>query len=196
MLTPFYHRKHSRLCSSLCLSLSQLVGPLSARQSYDGRFANAFLRCYGEDVSAAMNCWRSELKTKTSGGVTGTAQALAGLCYCAGRSARPDVALKVSYAATKGQKGKRGSPDEAFAQVREGVARSEATMLYETTPNAKSSLLLHSSQAYFNGKKARTSPQLSIAMKVFENLLEVESKSFCVDDKRAKGDKKIRIIWK
>lgn len=71
-----------------------------------------------------MSCWKSELKTKTSGGAAGTAQALAGLCYCAGRSARPDVALKVSYAATKnnGQKGRAGKPDEAFAQVREGSA--------------------------------------------------------------------------
>lgn len=32
-------------------------------------------------------------------------------------------------------------------------------------------------------------------MKVFENLLEVETKSFSIDDKRAKGDRKIRIIW-
>ena len=33
-----------------CAVRDELVGPLEARQSYDGRFVNAFLRCYGEDV--------------------------------------------------------------------------------------------------------------------------------------------------
>jgi hypothetical protein len=82
----------------------------------DGRFVNAVLRCFGSDIDAAIDAWKSEVRraclahenrvrfqpvspSRRNG--KNLLAAYHGLIYVAGKALRPEVALRLVYAMTK-----------------------------------------------------------------------------------------------
>lgn len=82
--------------------------------SADGRFLNAVLRCFGNDIDSAIKAWKREIGSAALGMSSGThkeyssvkqsanlAAAYNGLMHVCGRANRPDVALRLCYAMSK-----------------------------------------------------------------------------------------------
>jgi hypothetical protein len=78
----------------------------------DGRFLNALLRCYADDIDGALKQWKAGLASAAVGvGIADNyssikrsanlAAAYNGLMYVCGRAVRPGVALRLSFAMKK-----------------------------------------------------------------------------------------------
>ena len=144
----------------------------------DGRFLNALLRCYGDDIDGALNAWKGGLasaaagvgmlsdnsKDKSAKRSANLAAAYNGLMYVSGRSIRPDVALRLCYA----MKTALIEPNEV-----------SLNSYYSGKKNA------------MNGKADRKKLYFKTQ---FESLLQVECTKYTPKDKRRASDKKIRII--
>lgn len=148
----------------------------------DGRFLNAIFRCYGENIDAALNDWKNEIRPRYVAYESRSQQsssrrrqkrgdnlaaAYDGLFYVCGRSLRPDIALRLVYTMSK-----------------EGL---------ETTENSLNS--------YKSGKRIRNTtggPAARIAQKLklsaYESLLEVECSKYDQNDRRRQGEQRVRII--
>jgi len=146
----------------------------------DGRFLNALLRCFGDDINGALAAWKGGIgaaaakfepkpndnKQQIINRGANLLAAYNGLMHVCGRAIRPDVALRLAYAMQK-------------------TAGIEPT---ETTLNC-----------YFAGKLLALSMtdefrNFSFSMNQYESLLSVECTKYSSKDKRRAGDKKIRII--
>jgi pentatricopeptide repeat protein len=139
----------------------------------DGRFLNAVLRCYGDDVEGALAAWKSdfgpaaaahESRGRTKAG-TNLIAAYHGLMHVCGRALRPDVATRIAYAMNKA-----------------GVEPTEASL-----------------NNYVAGKRVALRGKddaKSLGLRdQYETLLSVECMKCNIRDKRQDKDKKIRIIW-
>jgi hypothetical protein len=150
----------------------------------DGRFVNAVIRCFGDDINAALKTWKDEIRPKClayehrkrPGGPPSTRRpqgknliaAYPGLFYVCGRALRPDIALRLAYAMSK-----------------EGLEPNENTL-----------------NSYRSGKQDRQAPQgagSKIARRLgltgpYESLLYVECTKYDQKDKRRAGEKRVRII--
>jgi len=146
--------------------------------SLDGRFFNAIIRCYGDNVKLALDSWKTvfraaalsasgedislipgDLRKSRMG--KNLVASYHGLMYVAGRAYRPDIALRLAYAMAK-----------------EGVEPTEAALnTYNAGAREKKEGL----------EKVRLHGQ-------YENLLLVECTKYDSNDRRRLTDKRVRII--
>jgi len=149
---------------------------MSEGVSADGRFLNAVLRCFGDDIEGALAAWKSDVgpaaaayeqvsSSKNTKQGTNLIAAYNGLMHVCGRAIRPDVATRIVYAMTK--------------------AKAEPT---EVTLNS-----------YFAGKRlelGETDDGRNMGLRnQYESLLAVECTKYSSKDKRQANDRKIRIIF-
>ncbi len=170
------------------LSHSECMGPEAILTLYnnsvendvsmDGRFLNAIIRCYGENLNEALNAWKTVYRPailassptnndpspdalKKSRLGKNLVAGYHGLLYVAGRSCRPDVALRIAYAMKK-----------------EGVDPTEAAL-----------------NTYNSGSRLRHDDKEMVPLhRQFENLLFVECTKYDSRDSRRMSDKRVRII--
>ncbi|KAL7549580.1 hypothetical protein ACHAWF_012846 [Thalassiosira exigua] len=139
----------------------------------DGRFLNAVLRCFGDDVEGALAAWKSDVGPAAAGyeqtggkGALRGANLMAaynGLMHVCGRAVRPDVATRIAYAMNKA-----------------GVEPTEVTL-----------------NSYLAGKRGAldgNDAKGAILRDQYESLLSVECTKYNIMDKRRDKDRKIRII--
>jgi pentatricopeptide repeat protein len=146
--------------------------------STDGRFLNALLRCFGNEVDAALVIWKDEIRPQCisfenridSSNKKNLIAAYQGLLYVCGRALRPDVALRVVYAMSK-----------------DGLEPNEASL-----------------NSYRSGSKIQKLNEgdgfrLTLERKLklieqYESLLFVECTKYDCDDRRRTGERRVRII--
>jgi hypothetical protein len=149
----------------------------------DGRFINAVLRCFGDDIAAALTAWKSDIRpaciayenrARNKAPPTNRPKAknlLAaynGLLYVCGRALRPDIGLRVVYAMNK-----------------EGVEPTEVSL-----------------NCYRSGKRVRQKdgkPGFSFLQNIklidpYESLMYVECTKYDQNDRRRFGERRVRII--
>jgi len=146
--------------------------------SIDGRFLNAIIRCYGDDISEALLSWKTVYrpailasapqKSNPSPGTMKKSRleknliaGYHGLLYVAGKSYRPDIALRIAYAMSK-----------------EGVEPTEAAL-----------------NTYNSGARLRDQGKERVRLHgQYENLLLVECAKYDSRDRRRLNEKRLRII--
>ncbi|KAL7534871.1 hypothetical protein ACHAXR_006141 [Thalassiosira sp. AJA248-18] len=173
-----------------CLVASSLSGSGTSEESHralnlfrnamdngvpaDGRFLNAVLRCFGDDIEGALAAWKSDIgpaaaayensNSKNTKRGTNLIAAYNGLMHVCGRAVRPDVATRIAYAMNKAN-----------------VEPSEVTL-----------------NSYFSGKRVTLDGSDNDINKglrdQYESLLSVECTKYNSEDKRRAKDRKIRII--
>lgn len=139
----------------------------------DGRFLHAVLRCFGDDIEAALAAWKSDIgpaaASRQGKGKIDLQQAYNGMMHVCGRALRPDIALRIAYAMNKA-----------------GVETTEVSL-----------------NSYKSGKRVtmegNTTDRKALGLKnQYETLLSVECAKYNTrkwdKSKRRSGDKKIRII--
>ncbi|GFH47783.1 hypothetical protein CTEN210_04258 [Chaetoceros tenuissimus] len=141
----------------------------------DGRFLNALLRCYGDDIQKALQTWKTTyrlaiLASSTDDSMTNRRftkvgksliAAYHGLMHVAGKAYRPDIALRIAYAMTK-----------------EGLEPTEAAL-----------------NAYNAGVRLRDMDLEKVRLHTqYEKLLLIECSNYCPNDKRKLKEKRVRII--
>ena len=145
----------------------------------DGRFVNACIRCYGDQVDKALLAWKNEMRSavlahenrKRSSSSDSFPKkrkknlvaAYNGLLYVCGKAGRPDIALRLAYAMNK-----------------EGVEPNETSY-----------------NSYIKGKEDRSQGEtamMRILANQHESLLQVECVKYDTRDKRRENDRRIRII--
>lgn len=140
----------------------------------DGRFLNAILRCFGDDIEAALAAWKTDVgpaaASQQRNGNMNLQQAYNGLMHVCGRALRPDIATRIAYAMNKA-----------------GVEPTEVSL------NCYKS----GKRVAMGGKTDNSKKRLGLTNQ-YENLLSVECTKYNArkfdKSKRRAGDKKIRII--
>jgi hypothetical protein len=137
----------------------------------DGRFLNAVLRCFGDDIESALDAWKTvigpaaaEYERSSNKGGANVISAYNGLMHVCGRAIRPDIATRIAYAMNKA-----------------GVEPTEVTL----------NSYLAGKRVALGGNEDGKSMGL---MNQYETLLSVECTKYNTKDKRRANDKKIRII--
>lgn len=147
----------------------------------DGRFVNAVLRCFGDDVDAALMAWKNEIRPKcldyekrvrsvplSRPAGKNLLASYNGLLYVCGRALRPDIALRLVYAMSK-----------------EGLE-----------PNENSLNSYRSGRRLFKpggGFRSNLAHKLKL-IDPYESLLFVECTKYDRNDRRRSGEKRVRII--
>ena len=137
----------------------------------DGRFLNAVLRCFGDNIESALDAWKSVIgpaaaayERRSNKGGANIISAYNGLMHVCGRAIRPDIATRIAYAMNKA-----------------GVEPTEVTL-----------------NSYLAGKRITlggTEDGKSMGLtNQYEALLSVECTKYNIRDKRRVNEKKIRII--
>lgn len=150
----------------------------------DGRFVNAVMRCFGDDIDSAMAAWKDEIRPKcvafenrarvaplSIGRPTGKnlIASYYGLLYVCGRAVRPDIALRLVYAMNKEN--------------------------LETNENALNS--------YKSGRRVPKPEESGFRSSLerkfklidpYESLLYIECTKYDRNDRRRAGEKLVRII--
>lgn len=152
----------------------------------DGRFVNSVLRCFGNDIDAAVLAWKSDIRPscllhenrqrRTSASDERVKRkhllpAYHGLLYVTGRAMRPQMALRLVY-----------------AMKREGLDPDETGL-----------------NCYYSGKRDQLqlrgkeeshelASRFQAMMKLYESLLYVECTKYDKNDKRRSGEQRVRII--
>ena len=177
------------------LALEIFRNATSAGVPADGRFANAIIRCFGADIDAAVNAWKSEIrraclvhenrvrdKPMSPRRVKGKnlLAAYHALLYVSGKALQPDVALRLVYAMKK----EGLEPDETALNCYKSGKRNHVVVEDED----ESSLMT---------TRNRVRRQLRTLLKMndaYESLLYVECVKYNQNDQRRAGEKRIRII--
>ena len=152
----------------------------------DGRFVNAAMRCFGNDIDAALIAWRDNIRPKcialekrvlsssasASSGKKNLVAAYNGLLHVCGRALRPDIALRVVYAMNK-----------------DGIEPNEASL------NSYRSGSRRNDRDGDVGMGFRTTIERTLKLKEqFESLLVVECTKYDQNDRRRDGEQRVRII--
>jgi pentatricopeptide repeat protein len=165
--------------------------------SADGRMINALFRCFRDDLGAALEFWKMDVRpaclshikrvVKRNGNSDQLRQqnllaAYSGLLYVCGCARRPDIALRIVYAMNK-----------------EGIEPMEISYNnYKTGKRARQEPELKGPIWNPTGasKKRGFSTLLSklSMMKQYESLLYVECTKYNAYDRRTEKDKRLRII--
>jgi hypothetical protein len=182
-----------------CITASALqYGPASADQAVsifhnatvagipaDGRFINAVLRCYGDDITAALNAWKSDIRPACIAYENRARNKVApinrpkaknllaaynGLLYVCGRALRPDIGLRVVYAMNK-----------------EGIEPTEVSLNCY-----RSGKRVH--QKLNGGKSAFNLLPMVKLIDPYESLMYVECTKYDRNDMRRSGERRVRII--
>jgi pentatricopeptide repeat protein len=157
--------------SSSDLALTLFRNAMTEHVAADGRFLNAVLRCFGDNIDGALDAWKREIGLAASAyervskkrGANVLA-AFNGLMYVCGRAIRPDIATRIAYAMKKSG--------------------------YEPTEVCMNSYLAGKRMTLDgvdNGKNVGLTNQ-------YESALMLECTKYNLNDKRRVNDKKIRII--
>jgi pentatricopeptide repeat protein len=144
----------------------------------DGRFLNAVLRCFGNDIDAALQLWKDEIRPQclslerqlSSISKKNLLAAYNGLLHVCGRALRPDIALRVVYAMNK-----------------DGLEPNEASL----NSYRSGSRICQRSQS---GGFAATLERKLKLIEQYESLLLVECTKYDRDDRRRVGERRVRII--
>jgi pentatricopeptide repeat protein len=153
------------------LALTLFRNAMEEGVAADGRFLNAVLRCFGDDIEAALSAWKRDIgpaaanyeRTSKKRGANVLA-AYNGLMHVCGRAIRPDIATRIAYAMKKSG--------------------------YEPTEVSLNSYLAGKRMA-LNGSDGGKNMGLS---NQYESALFLECTKYNMKDKRRVNDKKIRII--
>jgi pentatricopeptide repeat protein len=151
--------------------------------SADGRFINAVLRCFGDDITAALTSWKSDIRpaciayeNRARNKATPTNRPKAknllaaynGLLYVCGRALRPDIGLRVVYAMNK-----------------EGVEPTEISLnCYRSGKRVRQK----------DGKSGFSLLQQINLIDPYESLMYVECTKYDLNDRRRSGERRVRII--
>ena len=150
----------------------------------DGRFANAILRCFGQDIDGAVTAWKEEIRPAclqhenrlrrvppSRGRKKGKnlVAAYDGLLNVAGRALRPDIGLRLLY-----------------AMKREGLEPNETTLNSYRSGKRLGQTLVKENRAKAFARKLVLDP--------YESLLFVECTRYDLNDRRRAGDRRVRII--
>lgn len=148
----------------------------------DGRFLNAIIRCYGDNIEDAINAWKSDYRaaawmherrakhrsyssSKRKEGKNVIA-GYHGLFNVAGQAGRPDIGLRLAYAMRK-----------------EGIEPTETALnCYNTGVRLRDTL-----EKSGKRKKIRM-------MNQYQSLLAIECTKYNHKDRRRRGEKRLRII--
>lgn len=153
------------------LALTLFHNAMTEHVAADGRFLNAVLRSFGDNIDGALIAWKHEIgpaaaayeRVSKKRGANVLA-AFNGLMYVCGRAVRPDIATRIAYAMKKSG--------------------------YEPTDVCMNSYLAGKRMALNDddrGKNVGLTNQ-------FESALLLECTKYNLNDKRRVNDKKIRII--
>jgi len=148
-----------------------------------GRFLNAIFRCFGSDITSAINAWKSEIghvarayyRKKDSVDSTGNSNLMVayhGLFTVCGRGGHPDIAVRLAYAMRK-----------------EGLEPSETALNCYLSGKRRR----HKDWTFKNGEFPV--PSLIVLEKQHESMLIVECSQYDARDRKRVGDKKVRIIF-
>jgi hypothetical protein len=149
----------------------------------DGRFINAVLRCFGDDITAALTAWKRDIRpaciayeNRARNKATPTNRPKAknllaaynGLLYVCGRALRPDIGLRVVYAMNK-----------------EGVEPTEISLnCYRSGKRVRQK----------DGKSGFSLLQQINLIDPYESLMYVECTKYDLNDMRRSGERRVRII--
>jgi pentatricopeptide repeat protein len=156
---------------SIDLALALFRNATEEGVAADGRFLNAVLRCFGDDIEAALAAWKRHIgpaaagyeRTSRKRGANVLA-AYNGLMHVCGRAIRPDIATRIVYAMKKSG--------------------------YEPTEVSLNSYLA-GKRITLNGSDGDKNIGLS---NQYETALFLECTKYNAKDRRRANDKKIRII--
>jgi pentatricopeptide repeat protein len=156
----------------------------------DGRFVNAAIRCFGNDIDAALVSWRDNIRPKcitfekrvlssSSSGKKNLVAAYNGLLYVCGRAFRPDIALRVVYAMNK-----------------DGIEPNETSLnSYRSGSRTQQKLdeIMKDEGGFGMGFRTTIARTLKLREQ-FESLLVVECTKYDQNDHRRDGEQRVRII--
>lgn len=149
----------------------------------DGRFINAVMRCFGNDIDAALLNWKKETRPKcvafekrkrteplsrSRPAGKNLLAAYNGLLYVSGRALRPDIAVRLVYAMSK-----------------EGLAANENSL-----NSYRSGKRLADDGTGFRSRLARRLKLID----PYESILYVECTKYDSNDRRRTGEQRVRII--
>ena len=152
----------------------------------DGRFINAVMRCFDDDIDAALLSWKEEIRPRclafenrertkplSTSRPTGKnlLAAYNGLLYVCGRALRPNVAVRLVYAMKK-----------------EGLVANENSL---NSYHAGKRLANNSSIG--TGFRSRLARKLKL-IDPYESILYVECTKYNSNDRRRTGEQRVRII--
>lgn len=154
------------------LALALFRNAMKEGVAADGRFLNAVLRCFGDDIEAALAAWKRDIgpaaasyeRTSKKRGANVLA-AYNGLMHVCGRAIRPDIATRIAYAMKKSG--------------------------YEPTEVSLNSYLAGKRMAS-DGNGGDKNRGLSDQ---YESALALECTKYNMNDKRRANERKIRIIF-
>ena len=154
----------------------------------DGRFVNAILRCFGNDIDGALYAWKNEIRrsclayehrrrlippSKRRAKGKNLIASYHGLLYVCGRALRPDIAVRLVYAMNK-----------------DGIEPNEVALnCYRSGKRMREKLAKLNNEIEKKGGLG-----LAISQQ-FESILLVECTKFDENDKRRAGEKRVRIIF-
>jgi pentatricopeptide repeat protein len=150
----------------------------------DGRFVNAAIRCFGNEIDAALVAWKSNIRPKCIAFENRVSASLSlsskknliaaynGLLYVCGRALRPDIALRVIYAMNKDEIEPNEMSLNSYRSGSRVQKRSEG-----------------------DGGGFRTTIERKLKLvEQFESLLFIECTKYDENDRRRDGEKRVRII--
>jgi pentatricopeptide repeat protein len=157
----------------------------------DGRFVNAAVRCFGNDIDAALAAWRDSIRPKCiafdkralsaslSSGTKNLVAAYNGLLYVCGRALRPDIALRVVYAMNK-----------------DGIEPNETSLnSYRSGTRIQQKVRGRNNEDGDAGMGLRSTIERTLKLREqFESLLVVECTKYDQNDRRRDGEQRVRII--
>ena len=154
------------------LALTLFRNAMEEGVAADGRFINAVLRCFGDDIDGALDSWKKVIgpaavahERKSNKRGSNMISAYNGMMHVAGRACRPDIAVRIVYAMNKG-----------------GLEPTEVTL-----------------NSYHAGKRIALLEDNDVRKNLglrnqYESLVSVECTKYNSKDKRRANDRKIRII--
>lgn len=153
------------------LALTLFRNAMTEHVAADGRFLNAVLRCFGDNIDGALDAWKREIgpaaaayeRVSKKRGANVLA-AFNGLMHVCGRAVRPDIATRIAYAMKKSG--------------------------YKPTEVCMNSYLAGKRMALNDDDKGKNVGLTN----QFESALLLECTEYVLNDKRRVNDKKIRII--
>jgi len=157
--------------SSSDLALTLFRNAMTEHVAADGRFLNAVLRCFGDNIDGALDSWKREIGPAASAyervskkrGANVLA-AFNGLMHVCGRAIRPDIATRIAYAMKKSG--------------------------YEPTEVCMNSYLAGKRMTLDDVNKGKN---VGLTTQ-YESALLLECTKYNLNDMRRVNDKKIRII--